>query len=47
MRNEIMSIHAGWLIDGSGAAVQPKMRLGLKNGVIQSVRETGFALQIR
>jgi imidazolonepropionase-like amidohydrolase len=39
MRNEIMSIHAGWLIDGSGAAVQSQMRLGLENGVIQSVRK--------
>ena len=39
MRNEIISIHAGWLIDGSGDGVQSKTRLGLENGTIQSVRK--------
>lgn len=39
MRNEIISIHAGWLIDGSGDGVQSKMRLGLENGTIQSIRK--------
>jgi len=33
----MMSIHAGWLIDGSGDAAQSNMRLGLKNGTIQSI----------
>ena len=39
MRNETISIHAGWLIDGSGAAIQHKIYLGLKNGVIRSIRK--------
>ena len=39
MRNEIMSIHAGWLIDGSGEGIQSKMRLGLENGTVQSIRK--------
>ncbi len=39
MFNKNISIFAGWLIDGSGAAVQPKMRLDLEDGIIQSVRK--------
>ena len=39
MRNKIISIYAGWLIDGSGDGVQSKMRIGLENGTIQSIRK--------
>ncbi len=39
MRNNPIYIHAGCLIDGSGAAVQRKMRIGLHNGIIQSIRK--------
>jgi imidazolonepropionase-like amidohydrolase len=39
MLNKMMSILAGWLIDGSGAAVQEKMRIDLFNGIIQSIRK--------
>jgi imidazolonepropionase-like amidohydrolase len=39
MSNEMISIHAGWLIDGSGDAVQSKIQLGLENGTIQSIRK--------
>jgi len=46
MRNEIMSIHAGWLIDGSGTAVQSQMRLGLENGTIQTAREIGVRIAL-
>jgi hypothetical protein len=35
MRNRKMHIHAGWLIDGSGAAVQKNMRIDLQNEMIQ------------
>jgi hypothetical protein len=28
MRDEFVSIHAGWVIDGSGGAIQSNMRLG-------------------
>jgi hypothetical protein len=38
MDNEITYIHAGWLIDGSGAAAQHNMRIGLQNGSIRSIR---------
>ncbi len=34
-----LSILAGWLIDGSGAPIQRKVRLDLDNGSIQSVRK--------
>ena len=37
MRNDITCIHAGWLIDGSGAAVQKKMQIDVSNGRVQSV----------
>jgi hypothetical protein len=37
MQNEILSINAGWLIDGSGARVQSNMRLILENGSIRSI----------
>lgn len=37
MRNEMIYILAGWLIDGSGAAVQKKMRIEVVNGIIQSI----------
>jgi hypothetical protein len=32
MRNKMISIHAGWLVDGSGDAAQPKMRHGTGRG---------------
>jgi hypothetical protein len=38
MDNEIKYIHAGWLIDGSGAAAQHNLRIGLQNGSIRSIR---------
>ena len=37
MCDEMVFIHAGWLIDGSGAAVQRQKRVGLQNGVIRSI----------
>ncbi|MBW2481313.1 MAG: amidohydrolase family protein [Deltaproteobacteria bacterium] len=39
MGNEIVSIHAGWLIDGGGAAAQSGIQLSLKDGIIRSVRK--------
>jgi imidazolonepropionase-like amidohydrolase len=39
MNNENLSIYAGWLIDGSGEAVQSKLNLDLVNGTIQSIRK--------
>jgi imidazolonepropionase-like amidohydrolase len=39
MRDEFVSIHAGWVIDGSGGAIQSNMRLDLVNGTIRSVRK--------
>ncbi|MGW8302248.1 MAG: amidohydrolase family protein [Desulfobacterales bacterium] len=39
MRDEFVSIHAGWVIDGSGGAIQSNMRLGITNGTIRSVRK--------
>ena len=39
MGNDNNSIHAGWLIDGSGGGVHSKMRLGLENGTIKSIRK--------
>ena len=38
MGNEITYIHAGWLIDGSGAEIQNNMKIGLQNGFIRSIR---------
>ena len=37
--DEMISIQAGWLIDGSGAAAQHNMRLDHKNGTIRSIRK--------
>jgi imidazolonepropionase-like amidohydrolase len=34
-----MTIHAGWLIDGSGAAARRNVRLEVRDGVIQSLEE--------
>ena len=39
MRDEFVSIHVGWVIDGSGGAIQSNMQLGLINGAIRSVRK--------
>lgn len=46
MRNEMIFIHAGWLIDGSGDAVQSKMRLGLENGTIQIASDLGVRIAL-
>ena len=35
MFNKNISIFAGWLIDGSGAAAQHNLRLDLEDGIIQ------------
>jgi len=37
--DEMIYIQAGWLIDGSGTAVQHNMRLEHKNGTIRSIRK--------
>jgi len=37
MFNKNISIFAGWLIDGSGAAAQHNLRLDLEDGIIQTV----------
>jgi len=39
MGNEIVYIHAGWLIDGSGAAAQSAIQLSLTDGTIRSIRK--------
>ena len=39
MNSEILSVYAGWLIDGSGDAVQSKLKLDMVNGTIQSMRK--------
>ncbi len=38
MREKSVILQVGWLIDGSGAAVQSNMRIGLHNGIIRSIR---------
>ena len=39
MGKQITDIDAGWLIDGSGNAVQRRMRISLQNGMIRSIRK--------
>jgi imidazolonepropionase-like amidohydrolase len=39
MGYENVNIHAGWLVDGSGAAAQPGIRISLKEGTIRSIRK--------
>ncbi len=39
MRDEIVRVKAGWLIDGSGAAIQQNVQLTLDSGLIRSIQE--------
>ena len=39
MRDEIAIIKAGWLIDGSGAAIQKDVQLTIENGMIRSIQK--------
>jgi imidazolonepropionase-like amidohydrolase len=37
MTEKYVTIHAGWLIDGSGQAAKSRMKIGLQNGIIHSI----------
>jgi imidazolonepropionase-like amidohydrolase len=37
MSEKNVTIHAGWLIDGSGAAATSRMKIGLQNGIVRSI----------
>ena len=39
MNSQILSVYAGWLIDGSGDAFQSKLKLDMVDGTIQSIRK--------
>jgi hypothetical protein len=37
MCEKIDTIHAGWLIEGSGQAAKSQMKIGMQNGIIRSI----------